>query len=90
MSDKPKSVEQRLFEAIQGGRGVRLTFEEVFDLVRDDAVAVRIGNTAYADGGGDMSEHELAGDHGSIEAVLNFRGTWQQFCRAMADGEGQS
>lgn len=40
------TIEQRLYEAWINNRGVRLTKEEVDQLIYDDAIATRISNTA--------------------------------------------
>ena len=86
MSSRKKSVEQKLFEANQHCRGVRLTLRDVHDLLGDGAISQRIWNAATVEGGGE--EDETVGGYESL--VWRFRGTWKQFCKRAADGEGQS
>jgi hypothetical protein len=46
-----KSLERRLFDAYASNRGIKLTAEDVWSLVNDDAVATRITNAACIDAG---------------------------------------
>lgn len=41
-----KSLERRMFEAFKAGRGVRLSADDLYDLVVDDAIGTRITNEA--------------------------------------------
>lgn len=49
---KSKSIDQKLFEAYQANRGLRLTADEVSQLVgEDDAIGTRISNEAQREAG---------------------------------------
>ena len=82
---KPKKVEEKLFLAYRHNRGVRLTAEDVYDLVaRDDAVFTRISNAAGKDAGlGDD-----AVDMGN-ESIKTAATTWRQFVAEMARKAGR-
>lgn len=69
-----KSVEQKLFEAFSGNHGVRLTIQDVFSLVKDDAVGARITNIAASESGLDLGP--CNGD--SVSSVAGGM-TWREF-----------
>ena len=74
-----KSLEQRIFEAHQRGTGIRLTANELLDLVNlDDAILTRISNTAAIEAGADEP-----GDNCMRPAYS--RETWSQFKKRLAD-----
>lgn len=66
-----RSIEQRLFEAFMGQKGLRLSFEDVWDLVKDDAIATRITNAATTEAIGVEYGH-----NGIISAKTE---TWPEF-----------
>ena len=66
-----KSLEQRLYEACRANRGLRLSADDVYDLVIDDAVATRISNVACIEAGAEE------GGHGCI--VMHNMGPWKKF-----------
>ncbi len=68
---RERSLEERLFEARQNIRGVRLSYVDVYDLLRDDAVATRITNKASAEAG--------LGELGADEVSRSKSATWEQF-----------
>lgn len=81
-----KSVEQRLFDAFQRGRGLRLTADEVWALVGpDDAVGTRISNAAADEAGVDIE------DWPGCDAVprTSEAMTWVQFKRHFASRHAQ-
>jgi hypothetical protein len=52
MAKKKPSIERRLYEAFHAGRGIRLTADEVEDLLTlDNAIHTRICNAAATDAG---------------------------------------
>lgn len=71
-----KTVEQKLFNAYTGKRGVRLSPEEVEDLlILDNALRTRISNKACMDAGIDEMGIDLIGKH--PEGVKS----WSRFVR---------
>ncbi len=77
---KPKTVEEKLFLAYRHNRGVRLTADDVWNLVRpDDAMLARISNAA----GEDAGLGEDAVDMGN-ECIKTAATTWRQFVAEMA------
>jgi len=74
-----KSVEQKLFEAFQNGRGVRLSAEEVWALVcPDDAIGTRLSNAAADEAGIDMDDWPGAD---AVPRGESMPMTWAQFKR---------
>jgi hypothetical protein len=83
-----KSLEQRLYEAIAGRRGIRLSADEVEALVADDAIQCRIANTACAEGG--IPEVGAGGEMYDSGIGIGAR-TWREFIRYLKDNwEGES
>jgi hypothetical protein len=77
---KPKKVEKKLFLAYRHNRGVRLTAEDVWNLVRpDDAMFTRISNAAGIDAG--LGEDAV--DMGN-EMIKTTATTWRQFVVELA------
>lgn len=66
-----KSLEQRLFEAFNTGRGMRLSRADVFDLVKDDAIDTRISNKACTEAGVD--------ECGMNDVFISGATTWREF-----------
>lgn len=71
-----KSVERKLFEAYTHDRGVRLTVDDVVDLlVLDDAIRTRITNAACEDAG--LEEF-------GVDEISDLdRETWNTFIRRL-------
>jgi hypothetical protein len=81
---KPKSVEEKLFLAYRHSRGVRLTADDVWKLVRpDDAMFTRISNAA----GEAAGLGEDAVDMGN-ECIKTAATTWRQFVAEVAREAG--
>lgn len=74
---KPKTVEQKLYEAFMNNRGLRLTAEEVERLVWDDAVGTRISNMALMEIAGVGIGHDEIRPKGPK--------TWAGFKKHIAD-----
>ena len=72
--EKPKSLEQRLFEAYSSRSGVNLSADDVWKMVvKDDAIGTRISNAAAQEAGAvPFGQTDI---HGA-----NFCGvTWDEF-----------
>jgi hypothetical protein len=81
---KPKKVEEKLFLAYRHNRGVRLTADDVYDLVaRDDAVFTRISNAA----GKEAGLGKDAVDMGDL-SIKTAATTWRQFVAELAREAG--
>lgn len=79
MATKPRSIEQRLYESYQSGRGLRLSANEVDRLMLlDDAIRTRITNTACTEAGAP----EIGQD--CIDSCHAAK-TWRQFVELFRD-----
>jgi hypothetical protein len=82
---KPKTVEEKLFVAYRRNRGVRLTANDVWDLVAaDEAMATRISNAAGLDAG--LGEDAVDMGNESIKTTAT---TWGQFVAELARKAGR-
>lgn len=74
MKNRTHSVEQKLYEAFRNKTRVVLEFHDVVSLMRDDAVATRVANTAAAEV--DVETLGLPGQVNSLSFAESH--TWKQ------------
>lgn len=80
MTRKPKSLEQRLYEAALYERGIKLSAKEVFMLLFDDAMETRVCNKAATDAG-----YEMPGEGGRYRVSVNNALSWEEFGEVFKD-----
>lgn len=73
-----KRIEQRLYEAYKNGTGIKLSHDDVMDLMhQDDAVRTRISSTAAMEAGCDQDVGDYCG----------YGLTWSQIKNHIKDNE---